>query len=360
MAKLCCNTLNFLKEIIGDEAESCEVVSTVTQRNAYGTKVLRKNGDSIFVKTVLALNYSHKPWEDLHRTLLYGRTEVRFYKEFLPKLESMGLKGIAPYCYGACYNLDGLISETERAMELPNEPESTLAERGAFIALHAINPEHYFQESPLTTHQASKCLAAVARLHAAAWEDPLLLTDADERLSRGTWHLKLRAPKEITRLVSAWNHFQCEFSQFAPELFARESVKNLGHRILAVAENISRELSPSPHCQYATLIHGDYKAMNVFIPRDSMLDAIMIDFASVGVGIGMSDVAMHIYHALKPCDINEEALIDEYLHALLKARRICNKDSNPSIHPLRHTFDNSSLHCLSSIIAPRSGEKRSV
>jgi Ecdysteroid kinase-like family len=325
-----CSALNFLREIIGDEAESCEVLSTVTQPNAHGTKMLTKNGDRIFVKTVLAPNYGHKAWTDLRRTLLYGRTEVRFYKEFLPKLESMGMKGFAPYCYGASYNLDGLIAESERAEKMSNDvPKGTLEDRGAFLALQTVNPDHYFQDSPLTPDQASKCLAAVAKLHAAAWEDPLLLSDATDRLSRGSWNLQLRSPKEIDRLVLAWEHFRSEFNQFAPALFARESVKNLGHRVFAVAEAVSKELSPCPHDRYATLIHGDYKAMNVFIPRNSSDEAIMIDFASVGVGIGMSDVAMHIYHALRPSDINEEELIDAYLLALFNAKKSCNKDVKP-------------------------------
>ena len=53
--------------------------------------------------------------------------------------------------------------------------------------------------------------------------------------------------------------------------------------------------------------------------------AILIDFASTGVGLGMADVAMHLVHALVPSDLDgggEEALIDGYLAALAAARGV--------------------------------------
>jgi len=51
-------------------------------------------------------------------------------------------------------------------------------------------------------------------------------------------------------------------------------------------------------------------------------DAIMIDFASVGVGFGMCDIAMHITHALHPKhfkDGQEERFVEYYLKELEKA-----------------------------------------
>jgi hypothetical protein len=51
--------------------------------------------------------------------------------------------------------------------------------------------------------------------------------------------------------------------------------------------------------------------------------AVLIDFASTGVGLGMADVAMHVVHALVPSDLDnggEEALVDGYLTALAQAR----------------------------------------
>ena len=45
----------------------------------------------------------------------------------------------------------------------------------------------------------------------------------------------------------------------------------------------------------------------------------MVDFASIGVGLGMSDVAMHIHHAVRPEDLangGEEELWDHYYNTL--------------------------------------------
>uniref|UniRef100_A0A7S3XJ37 Aminoglycoside phosphotransferase domain-containing protein n=1 Tax=Heterosigma akashiwo TaxID=2829 RepID=A0A7S3XJ37_HETAK len=90
---------------------------------------------------------------------------------------------------------------------------------------------------------------------------------------------------------------------------------------------ISEELSPAYNDNYATIVHGDYKAMNVFLPtmtdeREDEAHPIIIDFASTGVGLGMSDVAMHITHALDPEHLvngGEEAMVDGYLEALGEA-----------------------------------------
>ena len=65
--------------------------------------------------------------------------------------------------------------------------------------------------------------------------------------------------------------------------------------------------------------------MNVFLPPESAVDehAVLIDFASVGVGYGLTDVAMHLTHAVLSEDLadgGEERLIDAYLAALAEAR----------------------------------------
>jgi hypothetical protein len=319
-----------LKECMGSNMTSFEILDTVVQANAEGVRIRTNTGEELFVKTVYAQNYSHKAWPDLRRTLLYGRTEVRFYNETLPKMEAKGLKGMAPVCYRATCNLDGLISDSDRAVDVSNDdPEETLEGRGAFLALQTVDPENYFQDSPLTPDQASQCLAAVAKIHAAAWEDHDILTSAADRLSRGSYHLQMRAPKELPGMVQAWDSFMNAFKDYAPELFAKPSVQQLGQRIFNVAQKVSSELSPGPNDPYATLVHGDYKAMNVFLPKTASDEAVMIDFASTGVGLGMSDVAMHIYHALRPCEIDEETLLNGYLDALSEARLLCNKDAKP-------------------------------
>lgn len=63
--------------------------------------------------------------------------------------------------------------------------------------------------------------------------------------------------------------------------------------------------------------------MNVFLPRDDgEKRPILVDFASTGIGFGMSDVAMHVRHAIRPEDLEkgqEEEIVRrswEYLQTL--------------------------------------------
>ncbi|KAH8072646.1 phosphotransferase-like protein [Aureococcus anophagefferens] len=73
----------------------------------------------------------------------------------------------------------------------------------------------------------------------------------------------------------------------------------------------------APGDAFACLVHGDLKAMNVFLPTGDGERALLIDFASTGVGYGMADVAMHLAHAVFPLPADvEDGLIDGYLAAL--------------------------------------------
>ena len=65
----------------------------------------------------------------------------------------------------------------------------------------------------------------------------------------------------------------------------------------------SDEVTVQPDDRYATLVHGDFKAMNVMLPMDESDGAtapMLIDFASTGVGLGMCDVAMLLAHSVAP------------------------------------------------------------
>ena len=79
---------------------------------------------------------------------------------------------------------------------------------------------------------------------------------------------------------------------------------------------------------FRTLLHGDYKAMNVFVPvsGNASVAAIPIDFQWTGPGIGMLDVAMHLYHSVEVTGVagdgdysGERALLEFYYQRLLAA-----------------------------------------
>lgn len=160
--------------------------------------------------------------------------------------------------------------------------------------------------------------------------------------------MSIRNPKEWNDLEKSWESFVGNFGDIDAELFDREDVKSLGLRMKDLAHWVSDELSPDADGEYATIVHGDYKAMNVFLPSHVQEDkdhveggtcatgtgetkagakeeqAFIIDYASAGVGMAVSDVAMHVAHAVRPSDLadgGEEKLVIGYLEALDAARR---------------------------------------
>jgi len=318
-------------------------IDIVTQANAEGRKVKVYHEEAgtgattsveLFVKRVDASRYAeNKAWPDLRRTLLYARTETRFYREIVSLLPT----NLAPKCYLAECNLEGLIDDNAHVLDesltdippLLLEKEASknelLKDRGATIILESLCPQHYIQDSPLTLEQAKQSLQALAKLHASTWEQKELLANTEERLSKTVYHLPMRNPQELLGMEESWNNFLEEFqSNDTNKLFEKSSIQNLGKRMVLMAEYIADELSPRPTDKYVSICHGDYKAMNVFLPRNSKSDgdAIMIDFASSGVGYGMCDVAMHTTHALHPnnlIDGQAEALVEMYLEELEKS-----------------------------------------
>jgi len=302
-------------------ANNYDTLATVVQANAEGHRVLVDDGQQhdVFVKRVDASSYAgKKSWPDFRRTLMYLRTEVRFYKEIAPDLERRGFDA-APKIYYADCNLDGLIEEVEKATDqsVPEPTEWSADGKGGSIVMESFG-EPYFQDSPITLDQAKETLSAVAALHASAWGDAELLEKSETWLSRGSYHLKTRNVKELAGMEQAWENFRSNFGHLDPDLFGR--TQDLGRRIQSLAEYISDQMSPGPTDPYATLSHGDFKSMNCFLPKKVGAHGVkLVDFASTGVGLGMSDVAMHIHHAILPEHLangGEEALLEHYLTCL--------------------------------------------
>ncbi len=328
------------------DASSLDLEDNIVQANAEGFGVLvtdgvKGNSTQLFVKRVEADKYSHKPWADLRRTLLYARTEARFYAEILPLLRGKTKNNwdIAPTCHLAETTLIDLIGEEESTSAKPSATDadpsydendtSILQNKGGVLILDSLKGDFY-QTSPLTPDQASQCLKAIAKFHATAFQDVDILSTVSTKLCEygGSYHLKNRNPRELREMEQTWEKLSAELKRVKPDLFERESIQNLGKRVKVMAEAISEELSPGFDDSYATIVHGDYKAMNVFLPGDDgdeegeEHNPIIIDFASTGVGNGMSDVAMHITHALHPNHLvngGEEAMVEVYLDALSEA-----------------------------------------
>ena len=358
--------LNDLKTILshalpGRNINSYEHVDGVKQANAEGSRILSRHSSSLsekyddecdkdalletelFLKRVVAKAYTHKSWTDMRRTLVYLRTEVRFYNEIVPLLSNNDdmLRRKIPNCFHATYDLSGLVEEDSPTTDasqpspLPQDEQqinALLETKGGHMLLESLSPSHgYFQDSPITRQQSLACLKTVADLHSSAWGDATLLQQINDRLSSagGSYHLQFRNPKELQNIVASWETFRGNFVDLNEKtkiLLEKDSVVRLGQRVYDMAEYVSKELTPKLDEEYATLVHGDYKAMNVFLPsKDDAVDdkqPIMIDFSCVGIGYGMSDVGMHIVHAVLPQDLEnggEEELLEGYLTVLEEA-----------------------------------------
>ena len=314
------------------------ILDRIIQPNAVGFKLeLQSNNDDdssscipslVFLKQVLATDYvsNRNDWSDLRRTLLYARTELRFYRDFLPIMkQKTHFESCAPNVYFVEYDFDGWINEQEHA----TEPADTSIDKdqlpdplckGGWLVLECVSADTHFQDSPLTMAQAKQCLEAAANLHASAWQDKELLCTAQRELSRAAFNLQMRNPKELAGMEQAWDHFLASFESHLKEHnLWTPSIKKLGKRIQAIANFVSQQITPSYEDDYATVIHGDYKAMNVMIGNKPSAPTIMIDFASASCGNGMCDVAMHIHHAVMSNDLangGEEELFQHYLMTL--------------------------------------------
>jgi hypothetical protein len=308
-------------------ATSYETVGEIVQTNAVGYILKVEHDEScstVFLKQVVASDYvqSKKDWTDLRRTMLYARTEIRFYKELLPLLQAHVKSKSFPTIYLADYNLTGWIDEDETAITPANpsidkDKMPDAEQKMGTLIMECISDKTHFQDSPLTVEQSKLCLGGVANMHAAGWQHGDLLTLADQRLSKASFHLKMRNPKELASIRETWKGFLSAFEPHLKEAgLWKDSIMNMGERLAVIAEYVSDQVSPTPTDPYATLVHGDYKSLNVFLPVNPADDhAILVDFASVGVGLGMSDLAMHIRHAVVPKDLEngvEEAIVRDY------------------------------------------------
>ena len=126
----------------------------------------------------------------------------------------------------------------------------------------------------------------------------------------------------MSRMDEAWPRFLAAFAAAAPEVTSCEAVVKLPERIARVAGWVGQQLTATPTTPFATLLHGDYKAANLFLPPSLSGGggSVSVDFQWVGLGCGMSDVAYHLSHAVGvdalEADDGEAGLVDWYIAAL--------------------------------------------
>eukprot|EP00438_Fugacium_kawagutii_P016041 Skav232580 [mRNA] locus=scaffold932:27205:28575:+ [translate_table: standard] len=269
----------------------------------------------LYLKKVMAKEMQAKSGQALRRDLLSNRNEARFYQEFSAEMRSRGVPLLrAP-----------LVEEHFSCLDtnLGDDKEEHLREGGMILLLECAD-ERFMQTSPLSLNEATVSLSLLANFHAAAWEDQNLLRRAYDRLfSTGSyWMLDRRGRSELQSLKPIWKEYLEAFHSQAPDFFSQPSIALLAERLERVAIWVAGQLQPSPEDDFATLMHGDPKAMNMFLPAGASATALIIDFQWTGVGYGVADVAMHLPHSVHDSalrDGGEERLLKLYHSDLLKA-----------------------------------------
>ena len=229
--------LESLQQVFPDVA-AYRTDASIVQANAVGHKLeLLPTGQRVFYKTVDASVYvnTKKDWPDLRRTLLYARTEVRFYSQILPELQTRGFDAVPRVFFADC-RLDGWVDESEGATQAcsPEAARQNIKElpdpdsKGGVLILDCVSDDLYFQDSPLTLEQCHSCLETVAKLHASAWQDQVLLESAEKTLSKASFHLMTRTQRSWPALSMrgtgflkpSKRHFNKTATSFGPSLCA--------------------------------------------------------------------------------------------------------------------------------------------
>lgn len=145
----------------------------------------------------------------------------------------------------------------------------------------------------LTKHQAACALNWIAKFHAVFWSESSTLKR--DLWDRGAFWTRQSVGTE--GIATAWIGTMRFLEQKYPE-YMTTNTKSLGRRIENAGAAISRLLAKqSASLQYGTLIHGDYKAANLFFENDatSASSVAAVDFQFTGCGMCVEDVAYLLY-----------------------------------------------------------------
>lgn len=200
------------------------------------------------------------------------------------------------------------------------------------ILMNDVSQQYPHHPDFLSKDLAACALKWIAKFHALFWGE-----------SSTTWRRNLwdRGAFWTTKSVgtegvsTAWTGTMRYLEQKHPE-YMTANTKSLGRRIekagAAIAHLLAKESAGS---RYATLIHGDYKAANLFFQDDleSADSVAAVDFQFTGGGLGVEDVAYLLYpDARGDHFVYEEELLETY-HDELILQLITQQKGGPSTMP---------------------------
>ena len=217
----------------------------------------------------------------------------------------------------------------------------------------------------LSTSQTKAALRWLATFHGLFWEEASAnkksCTWTRDLWDRGGhWTAKYPAGKKtedikIAKTGQLFSQTVCWLESKHPEVVSLE-IKGLGKRLEAAADPIADYLNVLSNGPLRTLIHGDYKAANMFLAGNGIDkedqegggagQVAVLDFQFAGIGVGAEDVAYLLFPDAKGNYFDTEEELLECYHEELICQLMAQSKGGPSSLPFR-TFR--ALYALSQL-----------
>lgn len=264
--------------------------------------------------------------------------EAHFYSTLAPRLNGSSTR--PPLLLDATFTPAAARLASGQPAQHENEDNSPAQ---VTLVLEDVSHTKYIHTSPLPSDSARAALSALAALHAGFWERRDALSAARAVLSAPAcyWALARRPQAELANIPSKWAEF-CEGLQGMVQdisvagalgeeknsenalikgFLSTPGIRELGSRLQAVAKKVDDDLHGIGFARmsaasleiaggnlgvvtsdaWRTVVHGDAKAMNMFLPASEEPDAraTLVDFQWAGVGPCMCDVALLLAHGVE-------------------------------------------------------------
>ena len=161
-----------------------------------------------------------------------------------------------------------------------------------------------FDQHPifLSVPQTKRALQWLATFHAIFWKDRGEQWQKELWERGGFWNAKSEAApggRHDKHIASNWVQTVRWLESKHPEVLTHRT-KSIGQRIEALAGPLLKFFSEQTRGDYGTLIHGDYKAANLFLQAEPIAEedagsVVVVDFQYTGHGLGAKDVAYLLY-----------------------------------------------------------------
>ena len=188
----------------------------------------------------------------------------------------------------------------------------------------------------LSVSEAKRALKWVARFHAVFWNDDKAQDWRRDLWTRGGFWTDGKDAINNQAISSQWSQTVRWLQTNHPELVSEE-VKGIGKRIQALAGLLDRFLSTESVGPRGTMIHGDYKAANLFLSDSSdgndclgAESVAVVDFQFSGGGLGAEDVCYLLFSDARGHYFDEEDELLRVYHEELITSLIEQRKGGPS------------------------------